>query len=177
MYLNRTPVYALLASLIFTAGCSGSGKDSDTYLQFRIEDQHFEIDHVIFGVLSLPKDGWQFIEIGQDAAKINIVTAVPSASIQWRMKLEDLTALEGRVIDLDEVNHPDLAGPIALFELTDDISAFNSVGSTITVTVSKVSDGFVEGTFEGRGLSYVSGTKDAFKTVNTSGSYRARILR
>ena len=131
MHPLKKSICALLASLTVIAGCSGSGDNSDTYLRFHIEDQHFELEHIIFGLTSLPKEGWQFVEIGQDVTKVNIVTTVPSASIQWRMKLKNPAALESRVIDLDDVNDPAMADPIALFTLTDDINVFNSVDSTI----------------------------------------------
>ena len=175
MHFFNKSICALFASLIVIAGCSGN--NSDTYLRFRIEGQHHELDQVILGLMSLPKEGWQFLDLGQDITKINTITTVPTASIQWRMKLKDPAALEGQVIDLDEVNDPDMATPTAMFRLTDDISAFNSVGSSITVTITTVSEGFVEGTFEGSGLIYFSDSKGTSKNVNVSGSYRAKIER
>jgi len=177
MRLLNKSICALLAASFVIAGCTGSGNNSDTYLRFNIEDQLYELDHAILGLMGLRKDDWQFVEIGQDIVKVNTITTVPSASIQWRMKLKSLKALEGRVIDLDQVNDPEMASPIALFRLTDDISAYNSVDSTITVTITTVSEDFVEGTFEGSGLTYGSDTRGHIKNVNVSGSYRAKIER
>jgi len=168
---------ALAAAAIVSAGCSGSGSNSDTYLRVRIEDQHYELDHVVLHLMSLPKDGWLFFDLGQDVAKVNIVTAVPSASIQWRMKVGDLTALEGRNFDLDAVNDPAMATPNALFRLTEDVSVFNDIDSAIIVAITTVSDGIAEGTFEGSGFFYVSDTTGASRKVGVSGSYRAKIGR
>lgn len=177
MRLLKKTVIAVLATALTIPGCSGSGASSDTYLRFQVDDQRYELEHVVLHLMSLPKDGWQFVDLGQDVARVNIVTAVPSASIQWRMKLGDLAALEGRVIDLDAVNDPAMASPNALFRLTDDVSVFNGADSTINVAVTTVSDGFVEGTFEGSGFSHVSDTTGASRIVDVSGSYRAKTGR
>ena len=173
-FLRNTYAVFIFVLFIIITGCSKSSKISDTYLQFSVEGKEYKLDHIVLDILKLNSDNWHFIGLGQDPMKTNIVTAVPTAGIQWRMRLGNVKELQGRKIDLSDMNDDKLLAT-AIFTLTQDIGVTPDINSEIKLEITAVSENYVEGTFAGKNLTYVSMSQDIYKKVDVSGSFRAKI--
>lgn len=174
-FLRNTCTVFLFVFIVVITGCSKSNKVSDTYLQFSIEGKEYKLDHIILDILELNNDNWHLVVLGQDPMKINIVTAVPTAGIQWRMVLGNVEELRGREINLSDMND-DKLGAIVTLTLTQDIGVTPDINSEMKLEINSVTENHVEGTFAGKNLSYVSMSQDIYKKVAVSGSFRAKLI-
>jgi hypothetical protein len=143
-------------------------------VRFAVDGRSYEFEHVEFVAMRLPDANRYFLALGQDPAKVNIVTAVPSGAIQWRMELASVYDLVERDMDLSDVNDPELGVAMQL-SLTDDVGVHQDVESSLRLRIANMEDGYVEGSFSAVRLSYVSMTQDVFRRVDVSGDFRAKL--
>ncbi len=169
----------LILSLFLLANitaCSKTGNLSDTYLEFSVDGESYKLDNVILDAIKLNKDNWFYLGLGQDILKTGSLQSVPSAAIQWRVQLKHIQDLQGKEIDLGDVNNKKLAAAVN-FTLTSDVRVTPMKGSEIRIVIKSVDDNFVEGSFEGKNLPYISMTRDILKNVSVSGKFRALIKK
>ena len=69
----------------------------------------------------------------------------------------------------------DKLGAMVTFTLTQDIGVTPDINSEIALEINTVTENYVEGTFTGKNLSYVSMSQDLYKKVAVSGSFRAKL--
>lgn len=167
----RNLVGYITISLI-VSGCSGSDP-GDTYIRFTVDDQSFETSHATFSTADLNRSGWKFVEIAKDVTQHDAFDA-PAASLQWRMELTDPMTLEGQTIALRNLDDSEMADPLVSFELPGDVTIANMTNTDVSVTITSIRSGTVEGSFRGEKLDFLAGGQP--RTVDVSGTFRARLL-
>ena len=96
--------------------------------------------------------------------------------IQWRMKLESLEQLVGQNLDLKTVD-PNHIDPVVIFRMTQDLSVHGQQHSNIHFKIDRIEEGFVEGSFSGTDLMYVSRTKEVSHKVDVTAQFRMKLVQ
>jgi hypothetical protein len=156
----------LLTGLLL--GC-GTG-DSDTYVRFQAEGQTYEVKGPTLVVTHM-LENVHFLDLTYFP-----MTAVPGAMVQWRMRLDSLEQLVGQNLDLNTVD-PNKVGPLVLLRLTEDLSVHVQQHSNAHFKVDRIEEGFVEGSFSGTDLKYVSKTKEMTGKVDITARFRAKLIQ
>ena len=169
--MNSRNSTCLIAACLLVMSCSGSDA-GDTYIRFSFDDQSYQTTHATFTIANLNRGDWKYIGIGKDVTQHDAFEP-PSASLQWRMELKDSMTLEGKTIAIRDLNESDMADPLVNLVISEDISVANFSKTDVSVTITSISDGIIEGSFRGNELTHSSGAVE--KTVDVTGTFRARL--
>jgi len=156
----------LLAGLLL--GCGN--RNSDTYVWFQAEKKTYEVNNPTFTVTHMPFN-LHFLDLTYPHIRL-----VPGAMVQLRMKLESLEQLVKQNLDLNTVD-PNKMGPLVLLRLTEDLSAQAQQHSNVHFKIERIEKGFVEGSFSGTDLKYVSKTKEVTGKVDITAQFRAKLIQ
>ena len=165
--MNRKLIFTgiLLVSLLL--GC-GTG-DSNSFVRFQVEGQSYEVKDPSFMVTRI-KDKLHLMDLTHVPAK-----SFPGATIQWRMNLESIEKLVGQNLDLNKVKATDAAPPLAIFQLTNDLSAYSQEHSDMHFKIDGIEEGMIEGSFSGKNFMYVSMTKQVSHEVDVTAQFRVEL--
>lgn len=166
VHRNLFIVGLILTTLLL--GC-GTGS-SDTFVRFKVEGQSYEVNGSSLIVTYLV-DNVYSLELTDSSRRL-----VPSALIQWRMKLESVDQLAGQNLDLKSVD-PNRINPVAIFRITEDLSVRGKPYSKFHLKIERIEEGFVEGSFSGKDLWYASRTKEVAHKVDVTARFRARLIQ
>jgi hypothetical protein len=162
---NLTVTGILLTVLLLGCGTGGS----DTFVQFEIEDQNYEVKGSVF-VITRMVEGYGFYDL-----TYRPLNSIPGAIVQWRMKMEPLEKLVGRDLDLNTVD-PNKVAPTILLRLTEDLTLQSQSDSKIHFKIGRIREEFIEGSFSGTDLKYVSRTKEKTGKVNITAQFRVKLI-
>ncbi len=161
----------LIAGILLTSLLLGCGTgDNDTFVRFQVEGQHYEVKGPTLVVTRMPFN-MHFLDLTHLPAHL-----VPGAMIQWRMKLESLEQLVGQNLDLKTVD-PNHIDPVVIFRMTQDLSVHGQQHSNIHFKIDRIEEGFVEGSFSGTDLMYVSRTKEVSHKVDVTAQFRMKLVQ
>lgn len=161
---NILIVGILLASLLM--GCGKS--DTDPFVRFQVEGQSYEVKDPTFMIIRI-KDHLHMLDLTHYP-----MNSAPGAMVQWRMNLESTENLTGQNLDLNTVD-PTKIGPLALFRLTEDLSAHVQPHSKMHFKIDRIEEGIIEGSFSGKDFMYVSMTKEVTHEVDVTARFRVQL--
>jgi hypothetical protein len=156
----------LLAGLLL--GCGNDA--SDTFVRFQVEGQSYEVKNPSLFVTRMPFN-MHFLDLTYPPKPL-----VPGATIQWRMKLESLEQLVGQNLTLKNVD-PNKVGPVAIFRITPDLSVQGTENSIIHLKIDRIVEGFIEGSFSGKDLAFISRAKEERPKVDVTARFRAKLIQ
>lgn len=165
---------AAIAAGVLAVLAIGCGRGNDTYWRGTVNGEEFRFGQIDLVSMALP-DGRVFFALGQDPAAVNIVTAVPSGSVQWRSAAQGVDDLVGRPVDLSNVDDQQLCAVMQL-SLPNDIGVHHDAESTLSFVVTRVDRRMVEGTVNGADLVWISMTDDEMRRVSLASRFRARLV-
>ena len=168
--IMRTQNFLFLGILLtgFLLGCGSN--NSDTYVRFQAEGQTYEVKGPTLVVTHM-LENVHFLDLTYFP-----MTVVPGAMVQWRMRLDSLEELAGHNMDLNTVD-PNKVGPLVLLRLTEDLSAQAQQHSNVHFKIDRIEKDFVEGSFSGKELKYVSKTKEVTGKVDITARFRAKLIQ
>lgn len=149
-------------------GC-GNG-DSDTFVRFEVEGQSYEVKNPAFTVTRMVENV-HFMDLNYVPKPL-----VPGAMVQWRMRLESLEPLVGKKLHLKTVD-PNQLDPTVIFRITQDLSVRGKKHSNIHFKIDRIKEGFIEGSFSGKDLLYISRTKEVTGKVDVTARFRAKLIQ
>jgi hypothetical protein len=158
------------AGILLTGLLLGCGTEaSDTFVRFQVEGQSYEVKNPSLAVTRMPFN-MHFFDLTYPPKPL-----VPGATIQWRMKLESLEQLVGQNLHLKEVD-PNHVAPVAIFRITPDLSVHGQQNSDIHLKIERIVEGFIEGSFSGKDLVFISRTKEERHKVDVTAEFRAKLI-
>jgi hypothetical protein len=159
------------AGILLTGLLLGCGTDaSDTFVRFQVEGQSYEVKNPTLVVTRMPFN-MHFLDLSYPPKPL-----VPGATIQWRMKLESLEQLVGQNLDLKDVD-PNQVAPVAIFRITPDLSVQGQQKSDIHLKIERIVEGFIEGSFSGKDLVFISRTKEERHKVDVTAEFRVKLIQ
>lgn len=154
----------LLAGLLF-----GCGSNS-TYVRFQAEGKTYEVKGSTLTVTHM-LENVHFFDLTYYP-----MTAVPGAMVQWRMRLDSLEQLVGKNLDLNTVD-PNKVEPLVLLRFSEDLSVQYQRNSKAHFKIERIEEGFIEGSFSGNDLVYVSKAKKVTGKVDITARFRAKLVQ
>jgi hypothetical protein len=166
---QRSLTFAGILLTCLLVGCDNS--DSDTFIRFQVEGKSYVVEGATLTVTHMPFD-LRFFDLTYPHKRL-----IPGAMIQWRMKmkLKSVEELVGQNLDLKAVD-PNHIEPVAIFRMTQDLSMQGQQHSNIHFKIDRIENGFVEGSFSGKDLQYVSGTNELTGKVDVTAQFRAKFV-
>ena len=157
--------------LLFLLVSCGTG-NSETFIRFQVEGKSYEVKDPTLTVTRMPFNLY-FFDLTYPHKRL-----IPGAMIQWRMKkkLKSIEELVGENLDLKAVD-PNHIEPVAIFRITRDLSAQSKENSITHLIISRIEEGYIEGSFKGKDLLYISGTKGATGKVDVTAQFRAKLVQ
>lgn len=166
--INRS---ILIAGILFTSLLLGGGTGGpDTYVRFQVEGQTHEVQGLIFTVTRMDENV-HFMDLNYVPRPL-----VPGAIVQWRMRLDSLKQLVGKNLHLKTVD-PNHVNPVAIFRITQDLSARSNKHSNVHFRIDRIKGDFIEGSFSGKDLLYVSRAKKVARKVDVTARFRAKLVK
>lgn len=103
------------------------------------------------------------------------LSKVPGAIVQWRMKIESPEELVGQSLDLKLVD-PNKVEATIFLRLTEDLTLQSRSHSNIQFKIDRIEKGYVEGSFSGTQLEYVSKKKKPSRTEDVTARFRVKLV-
>lgn len=164
----------LLTLALLTAACLGG---RGTYARFLVAGERYEARPMRLLVVPVGNSGRHFFSLERAPGGDPPSARAPDASIQWWMTLGDIGELDGRTLDLSPAADTSGGGPAPTvrFGLNEEEEVHSNPGSQFQLVVSRIKGNTVEGSFEGRGLSWVSIMEEGEEPMVVAGVFRARL--
>ena len=160
-----------IAGILFASSLLGCGNgESDTFVRFQVEGQTYEVKNPTFTVTRMVENV-HFMDLNYAPKPL-----VPGAMVQWRMRLESLEPLVGKNLHLKTVD-PNHLDPTVIFRITQDLSVRGKKHSNIHFRIDRIKEGFIEGSFSGKDLLYISRTKEVTGKVDVTARFRAKLIQ
>ncbi|OGW41689.1 MAG: hypothetical protein A2010_09785 [Nitrospirae bacterium GWD2_57_9] len=173
-------IFACLFLILLVGSCTKTTNNS--YLRFEVEGKQYQMGGIGFYYSKLPTANRYHFMIDYDTQSYQ---KAPRGQIQWIMTSNSLEELLGKEIDLstaaNEAKAGQYADPNVSFTLEkEDINVYpplTSEGNNLIIKINNIDSNYIEGSFSGSNLDYLSMSDNTSKSVNISGSFRAKIYR
>lgn len=165
---RRNLAFAGILLTCLLVGCGTS--DSDTFIRFQVEGKSYEVKDPTLTVTRMPFN-LHFVDLTYPQIRL-----FPGATVQWRIKVGSLEQLVGENLDLKAAD-PNHIEPVTIFRINQNLSVQGQQHSNVHFRINRIKEGFVEGSFSGKDLQYVSGTNELTGKVDVTAQFRAKLVR
>jgi len=176
-------IIASVMLLLLVIGCTDA--KNDTYLRFTIEGKQYHVGDIAFSFVALRSANRHFIRIGQDHMRSeSSYQQRPDGAIQWIMESINLEELQGKEIHFSEIEKAARANRFAVPTVVftseqDSLSVYSPLtpGGNMVITLVRINGEYAEGSFSGAEFADVSLPANLARTVQITGSFKARLIR